>query len=92
VKEWERLNEDINQSPMDSMNLCFSQESNDVSPSSNDQSQIYFDNLSPSSFKSQAGDEPYISEDEQNMYVVCFKSSCLSSKILYRPCMCLFLS
>ena len=70
MDECEQLNEDLRQGRRDSIDINVNDITNDVHSCLNDDSPIDFVDCSPSSFKSQAADEPSISEDEPNTYVV----------------------
>lgn len=81
VDECERMNEDLRQGQRTSIDInvndltddalgSLNDVSNDVLGYSNNESPIHSIDCSAASFKSQAVDEPYISEDEPNAYVI----------------------
>ena len=81
LNECARLNESLSQNPRDTADINNNDLTDEVLHSSNDafsdhvgslnnQSPISSIDCSAASFQSKAADEPDISEDEQNMYVI----------------------
>jgi len=85
VEACKQSNEDLSQSPMNTMNTNSNNEFNNVSALLNDniddnstsfdnESSVHANDDSTASFKLQAADQFDISDDEPNMYVIYYKS------------------